>query len=298
VSFVLVLISGNALSLRAQCAFAQDPSFNELNCGTSGSSPSRAITQANLLLINAGIGAVTAGVSSVVRGGPFWRAFAAGAAGGGLVYLGKRTMISRRTASAGFVGRQIEAVGSSMVENASMKKPPFARLVLPLGPLRLNIKARDSVNIRLKFDLAATFVAIYAATRQHSHFDISETFRSGAPVFVQSRTATGPVWQGWHSAGIIRVLYDPDLARTYPAIQDQRTRDAISHELVHVAQYDFSFIAWTETAESALLHHIPGGAQLSTWCDLSLNAPAWQVLDGLIPYEKRPWEREALSINR
>jgi hypothetical protein len=247
--------------------------------------------------INVALGAVTAGVSSRLHGGPFWRALPTGAFGGALVFVGKLTT-SRQSPAAGIVGRELGAAGSSIVQNVSLNKPMLERFVFPLGPTRLYLRARDSTSARLKIDLAGTLATIYAATRPHSRMDFSASLRAGAPVFMMPRPSSGAVWEGMHLAGIIQVRFDPDLVRNYPSLQAQRTANAISHELVHVAQYDLSFIAWTEAGESALLRRIPGVRKVSGFVDISLNAPIWQALNQLLPNDNRPWEREAMAFTR
>lgn len=295
-SCLIILVSAAPMSLQAQCAFGDNQSLPPNDCNGSASSAGGDL-HLRYIAINAALGAVTAGVSSRVRGGPFWRALPGGAFGGALVYFGKLTM-SGRSQAAGFVGRQIGAAGSSIVQNVSLKKPMLGRFVFPLGPTRLYVRTGDSTGARLKVDLAGTLVTIYAATRPHSRLDVSATLRAGAPIFMLPRPAEGPVWQGWHFAGIIQVRYDPDILRSYPSLQAQRTADAIAHELVHVAQYDFSFIAWTEAGESALLRRIPGGPKVSGFLDLSLNAAVWLGLNALVAPDKRPWEREAMGFTR
>ena len=279
-SCLIILVPAAPTSLQAQCAFGNNQSLPPTDCngppalGADNPYP-------RYFAINAALGAVTAGVSSQLHGGPFWRALPPGAFGGALVFVGKLTTI-RQWQAAGFVGREIGAAGSSIVQNVSLNKPMLERFVFPLGPTRLYLTTRDSTSARLKIDFAGTLATIYAATRPHSRMDFSASLRAGAPVFMVPRPTSGPVWEGRHLAGIIQVV----------------NANAISHELVHVAQYDFSFIAWTEAGESALLRRIPGARKVSGFVDLSLNAPIWQALNDLLPPDSRPWEREAYSMTK
>jgi len=295
-SCLIILVPAVPTSVRAQCAFGNNQSLPPTDC--NGPAALRADNPyPRYFAINAALGAVTAGVSSHLHGGPFWRALPPGAFGGALVFVGKLTT-SRQSQAAGFVGREIGAAGSSIVQNVSLNKPMLERFVFPLGPTRLYIRAKDSTSARLKIDFAGTLATIYAATRPHSRMDFSASLRAGAPVFMMPRPTSGAVWEGMHLAGTIQVRFDPGALASYPSLVKQRTADAISHELVHVAQYDFSFIAWTEAGERQLLRRIPGARKVSGFVDLSLNAPIWLALDGLLPHDNRPWEREAMAFTR
>lgn len=291
---LMAAISGRA---GAQCASAGNQPVSPETCSGYALSGNRSALARRYLAVNIGIGAATAGISSWARGGSFWSGFSTGAFGGALVYLGKRTIVSR-SRFGGLVGREIGAAGSSIVQNASLKKSMLDRFILPLGPTRLYVKTGDSSGARLKVDLAGMAAAIYAATRPRSRLDMAASVRAGAPVFISPGSVEGPAWYGAHIAGVIQVTEAPAFLRNYPSSQRQWQSDVIAHELVHVAQYDFSFIAWTETPETALVRRIPGGERISRYVDTGLNEPLWLLLNELIPYEKRPWEREAFYFGR
>ena len=281
----------------AQCAPGGNQYVSpEICSGYDPSGASGALAR-RYLAVNVGIGAATAGISSWARGGSFWRGLSEGALGGALVYFGKRTIVSR-SRFGGLTGREIGAVGSSIVQNASLEKPMLDRFIFPLGPSRLYMKIGDSGGVRLKIDLAGTVAAIYAATRPRSRLDIPASLSAGAPVFISPGSAEGPAWYGAQIAGVIQVTDAPAFLRNNPSGRRQWQSDVTAHELVHVAQYDFSFIAWTETPETALVRRAPRGARISRHVDFGLNEPVWLVINGLIPYEKRPWEREAFYFGR
>lgn len=293
IACVVALLVWPARDIRAQCAFASQVPVN--NCGKRlGEHES---SRGRYFAINSAIGGATAAIASRVRGGPFWSAFARGAIGGSVVYLGKLT-VSGRSPTAGLLGRPIAAVGSSVVRNASLKQSALSEIVFPLGPLRIYVRTKDSLRSRLRLDLAGSIGTIYAATRPHSHFDANASLRALAPVFLLQEVTRGEPWQGRHIAGVIQVQEDPDLLRRSPALQRQRTAAAISHELVHVTQYDFSYIAWTQAGESALLRRVRGGRKIFRFIDLSLNVPVWLGANALISSDKRPWEWEANAIAR
>ncbi len=68
--------------------------------------------------------------------------------------------------------------------------------------------------------------------------------------------------------------------------------------MIHAIQYDFSFLVWSSPAEEALMKRIPGGKSVNRYLDLGLNVPLWLALNGAIRYDRRPWEREAVTIVR
>src|SRR5688500_18069440 len=92
-----------------------------------------------LLAINAALGAVTAGFSQSVRGKPVLPAMRTGALGGALAHIGKRVAVERWS-GAGLLGREIGAVGHSMIRNASDGRGAADQLILPLGPGRFHIQ--------------------------------------------------------------------------------------------------------------------------------------------------------------
>lgn len=295
---VAIFVSTTAFSLRAQCALDQTRPFASNPCGNAVSVSTSENWRVRYFGVNAAFGALTAGISSRLRGGEFWHPLFSGALGGSLVYFGKLTVGGGAGGEAGLIGRQMGAAGASIVRNASLGKSMFEEFIVPLGPARVYLRIKDSVEAKLKVDLAGSLATIYAATRPHSHFDASASLRAGTPIFVLRRPNDGAVWQGLHIAGVVRVQDDPDLHRRLPSLDAQRRAGIIAHELVHVSQYDFSYIAWAQPGESELLRRIPGGSGISRFVDLSLNVPVWLALNALIAPEKRPWEWEAAQFSR
>ena len=77
---------------------------------------------------NAALGGLTAALIRELRGGSFWEAFLDGALGGAVVY------------GAGLAGREVAAVGTSIVRNASDGRGTLEQLVLPIGVARLYLQ--------------------------------------------------------------------------------------------------------------------------------------------------------------
>lgn len=229
---------------------------------------------------NAAVGGLTAGIGEHWRGGSFWRGFVHGAAGGGLVFAGKQVSAARFS-GAGLLGRQITAVGGSVVNNAAAGRAPFARVVLPLGPLRVYAEPGASNPVRVKADAAGLVVMGYAATLPAARLDAAESLSAGAPVFAIDRD-----WdhRATHAAGVIMV-------REHSSPRERRF--ALAHERVHVAQYDYAFLAWSEPAEQWAANHSPAVGWMHRYVDFGANAAFLGGLTYVIPSRYLPLEREA-----
>lgn len=243
------------------------------------------------LLLNAAIGGVTAAIRAQLGGRSFGRAFLRGAAGGAVVYGGKR-VIAIPTDGMGFLGRQISAVGGSIVRNAGDGRSLLAGAVLPVGPVRLYINEpeADGVGrslIRARLDLAGTIALGYYATRSGATFDLAASLAQGAPVLTNIRPS-GPIHVAEQAAGVIALVN---------GLEGFQREQAITHESIHVAQYDFAFVAWSLPVERALWRTTFGEKTgPGRYLDLGLNEPARTLLERFIPYQDRPWEREAILL--
>lgn len=275
-----ILVSSQAA---AQCAAPPFPSDH-------GSALPRAGTGAlgETAAINVALGAVTGGGLRILRGGSLRQGLEsglAGAAGGALVFAGKCVSVQHWD-GAGFAGREIAAVGSSMVWNASAGRGPLDRLVLPVGPVRLYVASDNGLRVTPKLDLSST-VAIAVASL-NGGVDWKRSVSAGAPVFYRSQPYAEEEVKGQHAAGVITYL-DP-LGRRDFSEGNLRT---LGHEQVHVIQRDQSFLFWSEPAEEALLGSTRAGRALRRHLDLGLDVVASGLVKQVVGYESRPWEREA-----
>ena len=78
-----------------------------------------------VLGINAALGGATAGIAQELNGGSFLEGLREGAAGGAVVYAGKR-LNTLDVDQAGLVGRMLGAVGASVIRNSAAARPPTA----------------------------------------------------------------------------------------------------------------------------------------------------------------------------
>lgn len=227
---------------------------------------------------NSLLAGVTAGVRRHFAGGSFWGGFAGGALGGSVTYAGKRVS-GERFAGAGLLGREVAAVGASMVLNASDGRGLLETVTLPAGPLRLYVDRSAPLTLQARLDLAGVVAAAYVATRA-SAVDWRSSLSSGAPVFLVRQPSLAA---GRHIAGVIQLRDDT------PEVMER----SLAHERIHVAQYDFASYVWSRPAERALLGGSRSGRWISSHVDFGLHLPVQGILSLLVPYPQRPWEWEA-----
>lgn len=201
------------------------------------------------------------------------------------MYAGKRVAAARMS-GAGLIGRPISAAGASIVRNSSLRTPALSELVLPVGFVRLYVTPAREPRVHARVDLPGALATVYCLWDLNWRFSAQASLSAGAPVFYRREGASGIAQQG---AGVVWL--------TNPANTDA-DGPVFGHERVHVLQYDASFIIFAEPAERWLFARIPRGEQVGRYLDLGLNLPPWWLLNRLIPYEDRPWEREAYFLSR
>lgn len=249
------------------------------------------------LSANAALSGLSAGVAQKLRGGSFKDGFARGALGGGIAYLGKRVSVERFD-GAGLMGRQVAAVGNSVVGNAAAGRGTLERLVLPVGFARFYVRPGGGARAHARVDLHALLWTLYAVATPELRLDAPASLSAGAPVFrspgfVLSWDETGDEVAGFAPAGLI-LLSDH---AGQGAAEGWVDPVIFAHERVHVIQYDQTFAAWSDPLQEWVLPRVPGGAWVDRVLDLDLAAPLVYAVtlwhDG---YEGRPWEREAYFL--
>jgi hypothetical protein len=256
----------------------------------SGSAPpgSRTGALVETAAINVALGGLSAAGLRILRGGSLREGLESGivgAAGGALVYAGKRVAVQRWD-GAGFVGREVAAVGSSVVWNASAGRGMVDRLVLPVGPVRFYVALDDGVRVTPKLDVSSTVAIAFASL--NGGIDWERSVSAGAPVFHRSEPYPGAEVRGQQAAGVI--TYRDRRGGSDPS---ESSRETLAHEQVHVIQRDQSFLFWSEPAEAAVLGSTRAGRALQRHLDVGLDVAAKALVKQVIGYELRPWEREA-----
>ncbi len=241
---------------------------------------------------NAGIGALTVIAGQAIRGGRIdARKAALGAFGGVVVYGGKAVVAENRWYS-NLLGREVAAVGSSGVQNVAMGRGFADRFSLPYGPARLNIDRHARTRVRLKFDLARIVTLGAALSDHHLDMQVGRSMLYGVPVFRFNGPVRDDYAAGSHVGGVVTYRDRTVMgART----TDEMTR-TMAHELVHVIQADFSFNTWAGPLELSFMRQSELSRAVHEYFDLGLDVPLASMVNSMIPYSSRPWEREAVSL--
>jgi len=184
----------------------------------------------NFASVNVLVAGLTGGISGYLRGGSFSDGFSRGALGGGVEYLGKRISAADFD-GAGLLGRQVGAVGASMVRNASLDVGLLDSLIVPIGPVRARVAPSALGQAAFRLDLHEAVWLVYALTEQRLEFDWGRTVSSGVPVFLtNSAIQVGDDGVNGLTGGGLIVLSrrsSSDLG------------NVMAHERVHVLQVDF-----------------------------------------------------------
>jgi hypothetical protein len=213
--------------------------------------PSRASTltgwqgDATLLGANALLGGITAGVWSALRGESFGRAFITGAGGGALGYAGRRVSVLDWQ-GAGVVGREVTAVGASMVGNAGVGRGALEQIVLALGPARVYVDRSNGTHWRVKLNAYEMYWLLASLRDPALDFQLEASLCAGAPVFVktgQRVVLDGVELNGYQVGGVV----------VLSGITDVGEHRTLVHERVHIYQSDFIARVWTEPAEDWLM---------------------------------------------
>jgi hypothetical protein len=262
--------------------------------GTSIATP-RWAAHVSIASANALLSGVTAGLTQELRGGSFRDGFTRGALGGVVIYGGKR-IASESFAGAGFLGREVAAVGTSIVRNASDGIGTFDRIVLPLGVTRLYWDRRPTHRSLLKVDAVAFGWMIYGIIEPELTFNTERSFSAGVPVF-QTNGKLIDTRNEEHPAGVAQpgVIFLSDVKPWGDAFL-QRT---FAHERIHMLQFDQIFLTLNEPHDDRALKLLPYGRTINRWVDINLSETLVSLLSNVFEtHGDRPWELEAKYMTR
>ena len=237
--------------------------------------------------VNAAIGAVTATLRSVARGRGFKRAALQGLIGGATIGVARQVAASPFSGS-GFVGRELSAVGLSALTSAGSD---HTTLAFPVGPVELQLIDGRAFDWRVN----ATY-AVAAARNSMSrtaHIDATLSLYSGTFVFRDNRetlhTSNGEA-RGSEFFGGIKI------AKSAFA-NSNGTPNVLYHENVHVLQDDYLALSVANPIERLILERTSIGRRITRHIDVGLLSLGLNGLaNSLVPYESRPWEREAYAL--
>lgn len=178
--------------------------------------------------VNIVASAATAGLTAAIRGEDISRAFLRGAAGGGVVFAGKRVAVGNFD-GAGLLGREMASVGTSIVRNAGDGRGWLEEVWLPIGPVWLQVRSGEGRRLRLNLP---DIVALAWATRASElELDWSRSLSNGAMVFTSSEHRME------HESRNLAGVAIGGLILLGPTIRDREIIQ--NHENVHVIQQDY-----------------------------------------------------------
>jgi hypothetical protein len=243
----------------------------------------------SLLIANAAIGGLTAGIYRVIAKKPLPGGIVRGVIAGAAVFGGKR-LIGEGRPGYWWAGRQLTSVASSEVLNAGYGRPVLAHTVLPVGPIRIHVDRLSKRKITPRLDLVSSVAAVVMATSNGSRLAWRETLATSAITFIARETSDQ---LGNATAGAIAFS---ELAPDGKFVDLESKRSILSHEMTHVAQYDFTFNAVSDPVRASIESKSPWLKRYSRYVDVNLILPVGMLANSLLSYESRPWEREAVSI--
>lgn len=249
------------------------------------------------LAINVGVGAATAGISRLldrrpVKRVPLWRSVVAGSAAGATIFAGK-VIVAESCDGCGLVGRQVAAVGGSVLTNATIGRTELEELVLPLGPFRVHVRGRGGAEpvpgertspVWVKVDLPTAVTAAWLASSGDRRLDLGASLSAGAPVFV----APG-------GENVAEQLFGVILVNELRGLRWNGKVDRITlgHESVHVLQYDQRSAMWSAPVEHWVARRSTVAGRVLRYVELGITEPVWQMFAFDAPYDRRITEREA-----
>lgn len=214
---------------------------------------------------NALAGALTAAVLAWVNDQDVPRAFLRGAVGGTVVFAGKRLAVEPFD-GAGFLGREVGALGSSVVANASTGRGWLDEAWLPLGPLWIRTGFAAPVGVAVNVRELATIG--WAASRSELELDWGASLSNGTAIF---RAAGHQIRFDGEEVGGIAVGGVVLLSRR--SFDAEVTR---GHEVVHVIQDDFFTTVLSRPGEQWVWRRLSDGrlpVELGIATALRLLAP-------------------------
>ena len=252
------------------------------------------VSEFSIISGNMLLSGITAGITQELRGGSFRDGFTRGALGGLVIYGGKRVS-AERFSGAGFLGRQVGAVGASMVHNASMGAGSLDRLVFPVGIMRVYWE-RPARQWQFKLDALAFGWTVYGIVEPELEFNGGRSLSAGTPVF-QTSGKVIKLGGDEHAGGIVQtgVIYLSDIKQWGDAFLER----AFAHERVHVLQMDQVFLTMIEPHDDWVMKKAPFGRTASRWIDINLSTELMRLLAGTVDeHDNRPWEFEAIHLSR
>jgi hypothetical protein len=150
----------------------------------------------------------------------------------------------------------------------------------------LEVRPHTPNHVKARVNLM-DFVFVTSAIIDHRWLDVRSSLSAGAPVFTRV-VAANDKELGSTRMGVIFLRY---------GISSALRREALSHEAVHLLQWDAYGQLVAFPIERKIVRSVPGGRSFSRFLDLGVLGPASALLIAQqIRYERQPWEREAYLL--
>lgn len=253
------------------------------------------VGQFTVLSANSVLSGVTAGLFQELRGGSFKDGFTRGAMGGAIIYAGKRVAVER-FAGAGFIGREVSAVGSSVVRNASDGIGSFDRLILPVGFTRVYWN-RVQNDLRVKLDVVSVGYLVHAVLEDELYFEAGKSLSAGMPVFRTDNKLITYASGEQHAAGVAQGGIV--LRANVPAYKHEFLDRVFAHERIHILQEDQIFATLNDHADDWVFSKLGPVAPVSRYIDVNVSTELLLIFARWIPkHGDRPWEMEPNYLTR
>lgn len=239
-----------------------------------------------LLGVNAVLGGLTAGVGRWLNGGSIHQGLEVGLAGGALGYVGRYVAV-QDFGGAGLLGRQVNAVGTSMVANAAADRPWLSRLDLPVGPVVLRFEPGSGLLPSPRVRVWDAVWLVSGLVDSRLELDWKESVSSGAPVFRAPDHLLEDGAYGRYVGGVI-------------VLGLNQRPSTLAHERVHVLQFDATHGYWGRPVEDWAAEALPD-VTVPGWIEGGGAAPLmlWMMHESLsLDWHQRPWEAEADFLAR
>jgi hypothetical protein len=234
------------------------------------------------LVANAAIGATLAAARQLFGRHQLMRPIVLGALGGAIQGAGRQVAAGRSTAS-GLIGRQVSALGISATYSAGADS---LVLIVPVWLVTFEVRPHQQNRFRARVNLM-DLAFVTSAFIDGRSLDVGSSLVAGAPVFTRPIARTDAEL-GYTRMGVIFLMNG-----TPPALR----REVLSHEAVHLLQWDAYNQLAANPIERTLVRSLPGGRSLSRFLDLGVLSPTSALLLAQqIPYDRQPWEREAYLL--
>ena len=214
------------------------------------------------LATNVALGMVSSTITAWIRDKPVKPAVLGGAMGGAVTWMGMRLLGTEQRALA-FVGLQTSAVGASITRNAGNGIGLLDELTFTPFPLYITVRPRATesrVSVRVSAAALVAAASFLSASRWDLEPDWGETLAAGVLVLRSPRLWEPPTTGQPAGCSMDTICDGALLGRQWSGVLfytagqgPSVSRQILTHELVHVAQFSREAITYAVPASDAVL---------------------------------------------